>query len=413
MGIFGYNYTIIHTFIIHNTLDHMNFSKNDIEKLPTIIELVNNLRIEELKACQKELWLPAIDEYHNPLIALKNKARNDQFIVSGLASGRFSLKPNLTNSRILYRGQNTYFEPCNPTLFRENKELYIIENLKVDEFRILVRSHPLSMMFERGINLLDRASPFFFEMNYYGLAQHYDFKTGLLDFTSDIEVAAFFATSYRSEDGRYHPIKNDNEVGVLYAHEIDNTSFLLNNFRTIGLQIFPRSGSQKGFLYQTSRNHNINNNQTIKKHFFKQSKVASQFYYDKMDNGNYLFPKDELGDIAKKIINDKEISLIALSDGCLFNKDKELYKTLETIRELGYNIDPTRKIIFTESDLNNYYENIRNGSWEQFCDKVYFAGEDGNKLKEALLKLPNHNTYIQYFNKKYFNKISMFNQFNN
>ena len=56
-------------------------------------------------------------------------------------------------------------------------------------------------MFDAGIALEGLSKTIFLEMNYYGLAQHYGFNTGLLDFSSDIEVAAFFgATKWLATD---------------------------------------------------------------------------------------------------------------------------------------------------------------------------------------------------------------------
>ncbi len=387
----------------------MNFTNEEILNLPTITELVGKMRKSENGFAQEEIF-PLLDSYDFPLIALNNNAGNDQFIVSRLKSGRYVLKPNQTNRRFLFRGQVEYFEPCNPSVFREEKDLYIIENLKVEEFRILVRSHPLSMMFERGVKLMDGIPPFFFEMNYYGLAQHYDFKTAVLDFSSDIDVAAFFATSYRSEDGKYYPMEDENKVGVLYVHKMDPMSLSFGKFRNIGLQIFPRSGNQKGFLYESLKGHDINQNEIVKKYLFRHSKNASLSFYNKMNKGNNLFPKDELEPLARNILKDKDISLVALSDNLLNNK-QSLEEMLKMLNDEGYRIDAKRKIVFSQNDLDGYYRDIRNGLWESFCNKIHFAGANGNKLKEGLLRLPKDNSYIQYFDKNYFNKISIFNRY--
>lgn len=58
----------------------------------------------------------------------------------------------------------------------------------------------------------------------------------------------------------YSPIIDENhKVGVLYYYAIDYFKDFkpqLNGeqLSTIGLQVFPRSGEQKGFLYQCNKN---------------------------------------------------------------------------------------------------------------------------------------------------------------
>lgn len=381
-------------------------TENKIIEIPTLKELISQL--EKQNSC---IDIPTITDYNHPLISIKNKGGKDQFIVSGLRSGRYSLKPNLTNQKFLFRGQRGLHNPCYPSIFRQEKDSYIIENLKVDEFRILIRSHPLSMMFERGINLENNLPPFFFEMNYYGLAQHYEFKTAVLDFTSDINVAAFFATTKYDSDGKYTPILNEESIGEFMVHEIKPDTFGANKFTTIGLQIFPRSGQQKGFLYTSIKGHDINQNETVKRYPFKHSNDVSQHYFDKMKQGYELFPQDDLAPLASEILQSKEISLAAINDNFIFNQKANFKDILTLIEDNGFKINPFRKPTFELENLKDYYHNIKNGLWEDFCKQIFFAGEQGQKLSENLLKLPQNNSYKQYFDEKYFSKISLFNKF--
>lgn len=57
------------------------------------------------------------------------------------------------------------------------------------------------------------------------MAQHYEMRTDLLDLTSDIMVAAFFATNkYESKDETYRPIKEG--IGCLRMRP--NLSIIIN-----------------------------------------------------------------------------------------------------------------------------------------------------------------------------------------
>ena len=59
-----------------------------------------------------------------------------------------------------------------------------------------------------------------FKINYEGLSQHYYNKTPLLDLTSSMEVAKFFAvTTFNMEKDRYE-VYNGDKLGVLYYYDI-------------------------------------------------------------------------------------------------------------------------------------------------------------------------------------------------
>ena len=55
---------------------------------------------------------------------------------------------------------------------------------------------------------------------------------------------------------------------------------------------------------------------------------------------------------------------------------------------------------FTPAELDEYYQDIKNGFWEEFCNKIYFAGKNGEKLKTAFLNIPNREEYKWAFLKK-------------
>ena len=182
-----------------------------------------------------------------------NYADDDKFIMTRLNSGRYSLNPNLRNRKFLFRGESEFHPICKPNLYRNPKKQYFLDSfIYGDEMIRLILSHPLVQLLDLGIKLNNKLCRF--EMNYYGLLQHYYNKTSLLDLTSDISVALFFATQeYDPKYDKYSPITDKNhEVGIIYYYDIDiDRDFKLEVngelLTTIGLQVFPRSGRQKGF----------------------------------------------------------------------------------------------------------------------------------------------------------------------
>lgn len=241
----------------------LNLSNDDIKRLPHINQVINFCRASEnafvgnggWNALPKDVFPFPIGAFqqlglHNPWGAYVNNGTNEDFIVTRLDSGRYALKPNLRDRPYLYRGQNTFHPQIVSGFYRGSKEEKLIANLKVADFFLLLKSHPLFRLFDSGINLDDCSKTLFLEMNYYGLAQHYGFSTGLLDFSSDIEVSAFFAATKWLAADKYCLFNNPKiPYGVIFLYTVHPlTSFTSEGFSSIGLQVFPRSGQQKGFL---------------------------------------------------------------------------------------------------------------------------------------------------------------------
>ena len=64
---------------------------------------------------------------------------------------------------------------------------------------------------------------------------------------------------------------------------------------------------------------------------------------------------------------------------------------------MGIKIDWHEKKFFTEDMLKQYYENIKNGWWEEFCNQIAFEDENEKELMESLLALPKNPHYRQFF----------------
>lgn len=394
-----------------------NLSASAVEQMPTLEQLVERLKREEQTIMQR------MRGWHNyssmgmsmfsfdmgvdsPHRAFLNTAPDRYFLVNRLNSKRYSLKPNLNRHFYLYRGQNKAYETIAPS-YKHNELPLLIHNLKVEEFRMLLDSHPLVKLFNNGIILEGHKKPFFFEMNYYGLAQHYNFCTSLVDFTSDIEVAAFFAATKNLGDDRYVPITDTKEYpyGILYLYELNPfTTFTIEGFSSIGLQVFPRSGAQKGFL-KDEKGIDINHGR-VRKMLFRHDADVSWRYYLKNGRGSKLFPDDELAPLAKEIRDSKKISLEALARNSYWNSSEDVMKNVDLCREHGFEIDSSLRYIFLPEDLHPFYENIKNGLWEQFCNQLFFEKDRGDSLREKLLALPTSSGYSHYFNKRYLEQLN-------
>lgn len=334
----------------------------------------------------KDLHLVSPNSLKYPLSAYYNNGPSDSFIMTHLASGRYSLKPNLCGKIFLYRGEAEFHSPCIPNMFRKKgQENFIVECVKAQEDILLMLSHPLVQLLDIGIEI--NGEIFKFEMNLYGLTQHYYNKTVLLDLTSNIEVANFFAvTSYNCDTDTYSPILDaSHKEGVLYFYSLSkDKDFKKNNLSTIGLQVFPRSEKQSGFLLAMQQNEDFNEFPNLNAVRFKHNTKIAKRIFDKFDGGKKLFPDDILVQhywgTNKNVISNRTLLL-----NNFFNPNKTIDSLKQELLSNGIHIQdyvPT----FTAKELGTYYESVEDGFWEKFCDKVYIPGDDGtikNGLKNA------------------------------
>ena len=343
-----------------------------------------------------------VDSLDYSLSAWFNGAAEDKFVMTRLNSGRYSLKPNLRQRKYLFRGESEFHNPCKPNLSRNPKQKrFTKELLKGQEMMLLMMSHPLVQLLDLGVEL--NGELYRFEMNLFGLTQHYYNKTSLLDLTSDPQVATFFATTkYDWDTDVYSPIEEkDSEIGVLYYYNLDiDQDFGMrmdgtkSPLSTIGLQVFPRSGRQKGFLYDVRTDENFNDVAQVQAVRFYQRADVSERIWNGFNEGKDLFPEDilmkhwRLNNANRNVVSSRTIKM-----NQILNPEMTLDEVETEARSLGLEIEDYVPS-FTDEELDQYYASVQNDSyWQNFCNQIHIPGDNDGKMMNDLQAVPQNPNY--------------------
>lgn len=359
----------------------------EYNNLPTLDELVDNLNYA--LAQQPVLHL-------NPLERLVQ--RRDCFVVTRLMSGRYSLKPNIGYSCALFRGESTVHPTCKPVFLRNWKDRCTIENIKRNEFELLLNSHPIYQLFRDGIQLTDKLR--FIMENPYGIAMSYGFPTQLLSLTSDINIASFFAvTEYDEAVHKYKPIDNseNNKTGILYVFNLMAPFGLIPGLSTVGLQPFVRPGLQKEFAINLAKDADFKDHRFTVGFVFKHDNNISQRIYDRFNQGEAFRPhNDILTSKVRQILDSKEVSIAALERNLHQNPRDSRQRIEKELNEGGINVVNKQHPYFSNDDLAYIYDSPTD-YWTDFCKDIEFSGRYASELKDVLLNVPLKDEYRRFF----------------
>ena len=162
------------------------------------------------------------------------------------------------------------------------------------------------------------------DINYMALAQHYGLRTQLLDITTNLKTALFFACCKPNKNGlNWQPLtkadfekvdsrKNvavlggDSRYAIIYyvpTSIVDCQWVTLHEDEThgiitpIGYQPFMRCSAQYGYMLATDEKYDLMKDKLFKKIKFKLTEDFCNWIYEEMDCGRAIYPNDE--DIAR------------------------------------------------------------------------------------------------------------------
>ena len=267
---------------------------------------------------------------YSPLIQLESPTarffrRTNRYDLVEMENGQLAAFPGMPFfPGQLYRGEPKQYGSCKPSIYRSLEEdSIIIDELKFIEFKNILLQFPQIQQEIEGDANVDSLA----------LAQHYELNTNLLDLTSEPEIAAYFAT-HQWVNGVAEPVTSGiGCIRVFCMSDLDKDSRL----HKIGLQCFQRPGIQAAYGYEMNRDDDLNG--MGMRVFFKQTQNASISIHMNfhMDQGklakikasgktgfykrcevesetSWIFPQEEIADVAKLVKTSKVISKISVEE---------------------------------------------------------------------------------------------------
>jgi len=301
-------------------------------------------------------------------------ASDDKFTAVAINDKYFKLFPGPEFSTFIYRGQVSFHNPCVSNIFRNNRNHSerFIALLQLCEFSYLLKNHPIVLDVQK-LKIDNKVM----KLDYEGMAQHYGLLTELLDFTSDLDIALFFATNnYDEYKDVYMPVMDKSRIGVLYKYNyaFDFSSNYINpNHEAIGLQPLPRPGFQKTYSYRLKNKNNLNNQKYIETIMFQHDPVVSIYYSGKYESGKKLFPYDPIDSKTKLIKNSKIFSIRAFDSVYENNHSLSRSHIINKLQAHGISVEDTLVFEFTKDELSEIQTH-----WD--AEKINFLAKIGIRL---------------------------------
>ncbi len=270
--------------------------------------------------------LPSVLQYAASLLPLAQRSddlsinqygmRTDPQMIAAVETGpgRFRLMPGPEFSPRLYRGQNSLFTPCHPSLYRQapiDRAFWTIKRLELDA---ALQQHPACMaMIQWELEGLA------FDFNLEALAQHYGYPTRLLDFSRSEDVAMFFATcGWDPASSRYVPL----ESGTAVLYTVDLRTLLTDPSRPgtlpLGLEPLPRPAAQQAFAVPFRPGEDLNQMPWTIVETIQLTPELGRTYFDMFEEGHSLFPSNPFDNHIDGLRNSRHYSMEALKRAIAF-----------------------------------------------------------------------------------------------
>lgn len=220
--------------------------------------------------------------------------------------------------KFFYRGENAYYGSSKPSIFRglhsqNDRELYL-RHLRMDECGCFLDEFQAVRDWKYS------------DVNHLAIMQHYGMRTYMMDITSDIRVALFFACC-EWENGKWVPLSQsktankaarkdiaklggDSRYGILYRcpQDVMDLKWLCdeNRFKEmiipVGYQPFMRCKTQSAYMMLTTQfDFDLMQCRDFEKIRFELNPELCEWIFEKMHQGSDIYPAEDIPDIYRYI----------------------------------------------------------------------------------------------------------------
>lgn len=286
-------------------------------------------------------------------------------------------------SRFYYRGENAYYRSSKASVYRST------DKTKPASIQAFIDRLRLYQCWET-LDKFDAVRQWgICEINYMALAQHYGFRTQMIDITSDLKTALFFACCKYGADQKWHPLSNvdfdhrssrkevaakcrgDSRYGILYRSpsEITDLCWCIEPAETayeiiipVGHQPFMRCSQQHGYMLLAREDYDLFLDKRFEKLKFRLTEDICNWIFEEMEQGNLVYPYDDIPDISPdferlnaQMIIERNIFEIVANDFQLKGIDRT--NALTVLKQYGFEIKEAVSVIMPErlEEINKTY----------------------------------------------------------
>lgn len=254
------------------------------------------------------------DESWINLYGIVSELGADLLMPVAISANHYRFMPGPEFSPRIYRGQNEFHPRCSPSIFRDDIS-------DVDALYWIAKSIELAAVMERHAATSDlvayQIEGLDFALSIEAIAQHYQYRTQLLDFSRSRNVAMFFATcSYNQAGNVYSPLQS----GTAVFYTVDLRKLILqrdgqSSFLPLGLEPLPRPEAQRALALRLRQDENLNDMPWVQHQLIEITPALSRHYFEMFNGGKNLFPENPFDDYIAALRTNRILPLQALEFG--------------------------------------------------------------------------------------------------
>lgn len=280
-----------------------------------------------------EDWVEKNGDEKENLYKFRNEDGHDNLLPLRILTAQFN------NARVLFRGQTSIYSNLKPSLYRglqfDNERSIHLEPRNIQEF-ILRSSNTFNFIREMQHHpLLSLMDIIGMRPDKLALSQHYGMPTRYVDITHSYSVACFFATC-RLIDDRWEPMTKGNGMFYEFVPLLPYITQQVFMFPT------PRPTEQRAWVLDVNAATGQSKENVGYAFGFEHDIKSGEYFLEKFQGGDLLFPEEPLADVAKQIT----------SNGTIYEED--IISSIQQLGLHGLNLEKSDQLSILNSMRNKH-----------------------------------------------------------